>query len=357
MKKTSSIFVVLLMFTLAFTACAPKGDSPSLDGETGALKVGLSNTFMYPWRAQMIEDITRLFEYYKGKGWVTGNLIVQHAGFDLNAQIAQIRNMVNDGVNVLLINPMSADSLNEVVEEAVAKGVTVVAFDQEISARGVFNVAADHYAWGSRYAEWLANAVGREGEVVYIEGIPGHPANDARVRGWLDVLAKYPNIKIVGNAVGNWDYPGAQMAASQLLATNPNLKGILSMDGMGLGLFNALRSARKLDRVITTSETPVEVLKAWYEIREEYPNFKSFGVTNPPGIGATALGFGVRLAQGKTFKGELVNGNTYHYAIVKQVDENNFDDFYKQYVVTEGRLDPYIPDEWLSEEQLDALFE
>ncbi len=383
MKKITFAVVMLLVLAMVATACAPapaqqpaseepaatqsavssepseaseSASAPAEGTEVKPLKVGLSNTFMYPWRAQMIDDVMRVFENYKGKGWVEGDLIVQHAGTDTNAQIAQIRNMVNDGIDVLLINPISADGLNEVAEEAVAKGVTVVAFDQAISAEGVYNVTIDHYKWGFQFADWLANAIGKEGEVAYIEGMPGNPANDDRVKGWKDALAQYPDVKIVGTAVGNWDNPGGQKAASQLIATNPNLKGILSMDGMAVGIFNALKSAKKIDSIISTGETQVAGLKEWKAIREDYPEFKSFGIVNPPGIAATALGFAVRIAQGKEFQGEFVNGNTYLYDVSVKVDENNFDEFYTQYVETEGRPDSYYPDEWMDEEELDALF-
>lgn len=389
MKKVVFVLAVLLVVVFAFTACAPQaqeesssaaveesssaapeesseapsesatGESePSADasGDVKPLKVGLSNTFMYPWRAQMIDDVTRVFENYKGRGWVEGDLIIQHAGTDTNAQITQIRNMVNDGIDVLLINPISADGLNEVAEEAVAKGVLVVAFDQAISAEGVYNVTIDHYTWGFQFADWLCKAIGEEGQVAYIEGLPGHPANDDRVRGWDDALAQYPGIELVGSAVGNWDNPGAQKAASQLIATNPDLKGIISMDGMAVGIFNALKSAKKLDSIVTTGETQVAGLKEWQAILEEYPEFESFGIVNPPGIAATALGFAVRLAQGKEFNGEWTNGSTYLYDVSKYVDKDNFAAFYEEYVVTEGRPDSYYPDEWMSEEDLDALF-
>ena len=378
MKKRIFALLLALIFVFAFSACnsapdapapapepeqaapepapAPEPDQSPADDAVKPYKVGLSNTFMYPWRAQMIDDMERVFENYKGRGWVEGDLIIQHAGVDTNAQIAQIRNMVNDGVDILLINPISADGLNEVVEEAVAKGVVVVAFDQAISAQGVYNVTIDHYVWGSRFAEWLVQAIDEQGDIVYIEGLPGHPANDDRVRGWVDTIAKYPDINIVGSSATDWDNPSAQKAASQLIATNPNINGILAMDGMGVGLFNALVSAKKVDQIKCTGETQVAVLQSWSDLLEEYPDFESFGVVNPPGIGATALGFAIRIAQGKEFTGEFVNGNTYYYDVEIQVDKSNFQEFYDKYVVSEGRPDAYWPDEWLSDDELDALF-
>ena len=362
MKICRWLFLIVAAVVM-LTACAAQADTPEpgpepepIEGDFRPLRVGLSNTFMFPWRAQMIDNILREFEYYRGRGWVEGDLVIQHAGVDTSAQIAQIRMMVSDGIDVLIINPISADGLNEVVEEAIASGVTVVAFDQAITAQGVFNVTIDHYTWGYRFADWLAQAIDGQGDVVFIEGLPGHPANDDRVRGWRSALEKYPDITVVGTAVGGWDNPGAQLAASQLVATNPNLRGIISMDGMALGIFNALRAAGRLDSIVTTGETQVAVLREWAYIKEEFPEFQSFGVINPPGIGATALGFALRLARGYEFTGELVDGNTFFYEVTGQVDNSNFAEFYERFVVLEGRPDSYYPDEWLSSAQVDALF-
>jgi len=374
MKRLITI-VLALMMVIGVMACAgvvesgpPPAPAPEPapapapapapeDDGIKPMRVGLSNTFMFPWRAQMIDNMLTVFEFYKGRGWVEGELIIQHAGVDTNSQITQIRNMINDGLDIILINPISADALNTVVEEAVDAGITVVAFDQAITARGVYNVTIDHFTWGYQFADWLCKAIGEEGEVAFVEGLPGHPANDDRVRGWEAALEKYPNVTLVGSAVGNWDFPGAQIAASQLMATNPNLAGIISMDGMAIGLFNAIREANKFDSVITTSETQVTVLREWANIREEYPDFESFGIINPPGIGATALGFALRIARGQTFNGELIDGNTYFYNVTGTVDKNNFDEWYERYVVVEGRPDSYYPDEWLTSEQLDAMFD
>ena len=329
---------------------AASSEAAQPKAEVKPLKVGLSNTFMFPWRAQMIDDIERLMDYYKGKGWVSG-LTIQNAGVDVNTQISQIRNLVNSGVNILLINPISADALNPVAEEAVAKGVIVVAFDQAITAKGVFNVTIDHYTWGYELADWECKKLGGKGNVAIITGLDGHPASDARVKGQKDAIAKYPGIKLLNTVQGGWEVPGAQKAANTLLASYPQLNGIITQDGMVLGVINAAKTAKRKD-LVTTGETQVAVLKVWKELKEK-EKFETFGIVNPPGIGATALGIAVRMAQGKKFTGKVETGNIYYYPIKTKVDNSNFDEFYAKF---DGRPDSYYPDEWAQEDDLDALF-
>ena len=315
------------------------------------LKIGLSNTFMYPWRAQMIDDLEREIAYYQGKGWVS-DFTIQNAGADLSTQISQIRNFMASEVDILLINPMSADGLNPVVEEALAQGITVISMDQAITAEGVLNITINHYDWGYQLADWLANALGGEGEVAIITGIDGHPASDARVQGEKDALAQYEGIELVNVVQGGWDVPGAQAAAGTLLTSYPNLAGIATQDGMVLGVMNAAKAANRPD-LMMTGETQVAVLKAWSQLKEEN-GFSSFGIVNPPGIGATALGIAIRIVQGKNFIGEVDEGNIWYYPVKTTVDNNNLDEFLAS---LDGRPDVYYPDEWLSSDEVDQLFE
>jgi len=95
--------------------------------------VGLSNGLItHSWRTQMTADLVLEFGYYKGKG-IVDKLSIQHAGYDVDVQISQIRNLINSDIDLLLINPNSLSALDPVIEEAVEKGILVFAFDQSVT--------------------------------------------------------------------------------------------------------------------------------------------------------------------------------------------------------------------------------
>src|SRR5690606_13713203 len=98
-------------------------------------------------------------------------------------------------------------------------GVVVIAIDQEVSAEGVYNVVIDQKEWGAANARWLAETLGGKGNIVIIEGFVGHPANEDRMAGVMDVLAGYPDIKVVGRESGSWDQATGQRVASDMLAS------------------------------------------------------------------------------------------------------------------------------------------
>ena len=343
---------------LAMVMCVGVASVTSLSAapKAGGFVVGVSNGYIgNSWRTQMIDSIEKLGEFYKGKGWVK-EIIVQNAGLDTNNQIAQIRNMINGKVDILLVDPNSETALNPVLEEAVKKGITVVCIDQPVTSDAFLSVSIDQEKWGATLAEWLAKSLNGKGNIVRIEGIAGHPANVGRVRGEDKVLAKYPGIKLLSSVNGNWVQASAQQAMSGLLAAYPNIDGVLSQDGMSLGVIGAFEAAGKPLPVIT-GETQVAFLQKWDELKKA-GNFSTFAENNPPGIGATGLGFAVRLAQGLKLKDGVaqktsVYPRVYYYEVKDKITNEGFDAYYAK---NKDKAPTYFPDEYLSEKELDALF-
>jgi ribose transport system substrate-binding protein len=313
--------------------------------------VGFSNGYIgNGWRNQMIEDAEKLAELYKGQGLLE-KLIVQNAGTDVNNQIAQIKNMINAKVDLLLIDPNSETALNPVIEEAVSRGIVVIALDQAVTSKKVTaNVVIDQKKWGATLAEWLCTQLNGKGNIVNVEGMAGHPANVRRQAGINEVLAKYPDIKVLTSVNGNWDQANSQQVMSNVLASYPNIDGVISQDGMALGVAKAFQAANRPIPPMT-GELMVGFLKTWKELKDSQ-NFSTIGESNPPGISATALGIGIRVLQGKKLK--ALDNNTYYYPVKDIITNDKFDAYYE---TVKDKPDSYFPDEWLSEEELDALFE
>jgi len=355
-RRLSFLFSFLLIASLVLSACS--GSRPAAGGGGASSKsepfkplvVGMSNGYIgNGWRTQMTEDIEALAKQYEEQGLIE-KLIVQHAGVDVNNQISQIRNMINANVDLLLIDPNSETALNPVIEEAHKKGITVISFDQPVTSPHAINVVIDQKQFGRNLAEWFVKELGGKGEIVMVTGLAGHPANVNRLIGMNEVLGKHPDVKVLTEVNGNWDEANAQQVTSNLIASYPNIDGVLTQDGMALGVVNAFEAANK-ELPVVTGENMVGFLKKWKQLKDE-KGFSTYGQNNPPGIGATALGIGVRLLQGKQFKEPLEN-NTYYYPIGTHITNDNLE---AELEKVKDRPDTYTLDEWLSEEQLDALF-
>ncbi|WZB70882.1 substrate-binding domain-containing protein [Achromobacter xylosoxidans] len=147
------------------------------------------------------------------------DLQVQVAGPNAQKQIQQINAMVQAGAKAIVIFPISPTALNQVVRSACAKKVLVFAYDGEITEPCAHNVTIDQEEAGRVTAQWLADKLGGKGRVVMVTGVPGTSVDTQRTDAAKKVLAKYPDIKVVGEAVGMWSQAVARTELSKLLAT------------------------------------------------------------------------------------------------------------------------------------------
>jgi len=315
--------------------------------------VGLSNgPFTHSWRVQMIESLHNQAEVYIARGWMS-KLIVQNAGEDVSTQIAQIRNLIASKVNLILIDPNSATALLPVIKEAQDAGILCIIYDQPMNNPPCLNIWMNQVPWMSPLVDWLAKQLNGKGNIVYISGIADQPGNIARDQAAQAELAKYPGIKVLATANGNWDQAAAQQKMTDLLGSFPNIDGVLTQDGMSLGILRAFDAAgRKIPPV--TGETQVAFIKEWKK-RKDASGFSTIGIENSPGAVNTSLGIGLRLLQGKKLKpSAFASPNTINIKPALTVDNSNIDDIYAKYKDT---LDSFYVNTWYSEDAIDALFQ
>jgi ribose transport system substrate-binding protein len=313
--------------------------------------IGVSNGFISSeWRTQMLQNMEDVAAELGEQG-INIELVVESANVDVQGQIQQIQNLINRGVDAIIINPNDQAALNLALEDAVAQGIVVVAVDQEISAQGVYNVAINQKEWAAESARWLAETLGGEGKIILIEGFVGHPANEARMEGVEEVLAEYPNIEVVGRESGSWDQATAQQVVSDLFASIPDIDAVWTQDGMAQGVWTAVRTANPDPFPIGTGEGHAGFLKLWQEISAEHPDYQSFAVCNPPGQGADGLRIAVELLQGKQVdESQLAGpfGNTLYMPIPCRVDSENFAEMLEMY---QDRPDTYVLDGIITQEE------
>lgn len=273
--------------------------------------IGISNSFVgSEWRTQMItnfEETAAELSEDPDLG-VEIELVIESEDTDAAGQEQQIQNLVNRGVDAIIVNPGDAEALRLPLEDAAAAGIVVVSIDQEIDGEGIVNVVIDQTEWARISIRWLAETLGGEGDIVLIEGFVGHPANTARMTGVEEVLAEYPDINVVGQETGSWDQATGQQVMSDFLASLPNIDGVWTQDGMATGVLTAIRTANPDEWPVTTGEARASYVQQWAEILEENPDFQSIGVVNPPGVATSGLLVAVNLLLGREIDEEQLAG-------------------------------------------------
>lgn len=313
-------------------------------------KIGLSNGWVgSEWRTQMIEQAQAAAAAWKDKG-VNVEVVVQSANVDVPGQIAHVRNFISEGVNAIIINPNSPTAFDPVFAQAKEAGILVISTDAEVSSPDATYVGIDQKAWGAAGAKWLAETLGGKGNVVAINGVAGHPANEMRVAGYKEVFGQYPDIKIVNEVNANWDQAQGQQAMQNLLATNPDINGVWVQDGMAAGAWKSIIDAKKQSSIAATGEIRKDFIDLWVKDK-----LNSGASVNPPGVMASALNVAVLMLQGKELKEPATAGQYKNamYLPIPFIDSKNVDQAAKE---LEGKPGYFSYTTQLSIEDAEKLF-
>jgi galactofuranose transport system substrate-binding protein len=184
-------------------------------------------------------------------GIPAANLTTSNANSQFNKQIADVEQMIDSGVQLLIIAPLNSDGWDSVFAKAAAKKVPIITIDRKINAKSCTNyltfIGSDFEKQGQRAADEMAKALGNKGEVAILLGAPGNNVTTLRTKGFKDQIAKIaPDIKITFEQTGNFSREEGQKVSEQLLQSNANINGIYAEnDEMALGAIVALRGAGK----------------------------------------------------------------------------------------------------------------
>ncbi len=171
---------------------------------------------------------------------------------DPEKQNQLIETAINDGVAGILLDPAGADESVAAVQKAVDADIPVVLINAEISQTGLAKaqIVSNNAQGATVGAEAWAEAMEYKGTYVELFGNPSD--NNAQVRsdGYKQVISQYPDLKLVGKEIANWDRQQGQEKMESLLSKNPDVDGVIAgNDEMALGAINALKEAGKLNQV------------------------------------------------------------------------------------------------------------
>ena len=179
------------------------------------------------------------------------NLTATNANSQFNKQISDVEQMIDAGVQLLVIAPLNSDGWDSVFAKASAKKIPIITIDRKINATPCKNyltfIGSDFAEQGKRAADEMAKALGNKGNVAILLGAPGNNVTTLRTSGFKDEIAKVaPDIKITFEQTGNFAREDGQKVTEQLLQSNPDIKGIYGEnDEMALGAEVALKGAGK----------------------------------------------------------------------------------------------------------------
>ena len=170
------------------------------------------------WRKTMLDEMKTELSLHPG-----ANFVYADAENSSDLQISQVKKMLDDGIDLLIISPNEAQPLTPIVEEAYNKGIPVIVIDRKTSSSlYTAYVGADNYQVGKLAGEYIASTSIGQVNLLEVMGLPGSSPAIERDRGLMDGIGKSSNIH-VSKVYGDWL---KQHAKAELRKNQKNLAGI-----------------------------------------------------------------------------------------------------------------------------------
>ncbi len=203
----------------------------------GVVMKSLSNEF---WRT--------LQEGYEQAATDTGLSIDIQATTDEGDETGQqtmTEALTTQGVDALLMSPISDSNLTSAVESANAEDVLTVNVNDGLIAEATHYVGPNAYMNGQLAAEWISGKLGDEGQVAIVVGMAKAFAARERTAGFKDWVAdNNSKLEIVAEQNADWDRQKAKELANTWITQYPELKAIFcNNDDMALGVVEAVEES------------------------------------------------------------------------------------------------------------------
>jgi ribose transport system substrate-binding protein len=170
---------------------------------------------------------------------------------DAGKQATQIRTLISQGVDALIINPVDSAAIAPTLAYAASKNIPVVSVDVAPTKGKVYMIVrADNILYGQKACDYIGSHSKGAGHVAMLEGDLASINGLDRKNGFLKCMKqKYPNLKVVEYAT-KWDTPTAVNDAKTALSTYSDLKGIyVHWSGPVPGIIAAEKAAGKFTKV------------------------------------------------------------------------------------------------------------
>lgn len=303
MKSRSKALVAGMLsiaVAVGLTACA-SGDAGGGDGGGGdadATSVGVSlNSLEYPMVVIMNDSMKAVAEE---EGL---NVTAVDARNDVATELAQIEDLITKRPDVIIVNPVDAESsaaAGRLVNEA---GIPLVTFDNNFADDANVDVAgyvgSDATESGRLQAEWVNSVLPDGGNIIYLVGIYGAPWTERRMEGFYGELNS--NIEVATETEANGSRADAKTVMEDLLRRYPNAGDIDAVvainDEMAIGAISAIEEAGRLDQfpLIIGADGGDAALQA-----VEAGSLTATVAQDPELVGATALETAVKVAKGES---------------------------------------------------------
>lgn len=200
------------------------------------------------WRTANTDNIKAAID---AEGWT---YVYDDAQQRQENQVKALRNFISQNVDYILFTGVVSTGWGEVLKEVNESEIPLILVDRmpdnmdEIEYAAAFG--GDFVEEGRRMALWTANYVKKLGlendelNMVILEGTTGADAASGRQEGITEILADYPNLKVIASQTGNFTRAEGQTVMESFLKAHDKIDILLAHnDDMALGAIESIKAA------------------------------------------------------------------------------------------------------------------
>lgn len=251
MKKIMTFLSIVGVFLL--TACGgldtgggdANVDSPEAEKAPEEITIGVSiSTLNNPFFDDMRQGIQETAEE------AGAEVRVSDAQDDSATQTNDIDDLITQGVDVLVINPVDSAAIQSSVENANSANIPVITLDRSSDGGQVLTyISSDNVAGGEMAAEFILEQIGENGKVVQLEGVPGASAANERGEGFNNVAQD--NLDVIDSQSANFNRAEGLSVMEDMLQSHGDIQAVFAQnDEMALGALEAIQSSASADDII-----------------------------------------------------------------------------------------------------------
>ena len=245
---------------------------------------------------------------------------IQHSTFvsnwDASTEAEQIRASIDSGVDIILVNPVASTGLDPLIEMAQAAGILWVNADVIYTSPyvDILNIATDQEYLGYRTAMEAGRVLGSGARVLMVEAMPGNVANEDRQRGFERGI-EYWGFDVVATGYHNWASDLALSTMTELLNSGVEFDGVLISQVADAALTAFENTGAPLPRFMGFHDSG-DWMQRMITLNEDEHVMDFLVLSNPPGVGATALNFGLNILLGREMRTDIFDDDSINSILI-----------------------------------------
>lgn len=201
-KKRTILFLFLLFISICGLSAKEK------------YTIGFSQcTTGDDWRKSMHREMMIELAFYPDF-----ELIIKDANDNNEQQIKDIRQLLEEKIDLLIVSPNESEPITSIVEDVFNSGIPVIVIDRQITSEAfTAYVGANNYLIGKEAGDYAVKLLNGKGKIVEITGLQGSSPAINRHNGFMEVISQYPDIELIASESGKWNYSDSKTVMQNFL--------------------------------------------------------------------------------------------------------------------------------------------